>query len=134
MNDQVVVVPVVGVTFENEDGESRQSILDHLYMAFWTEGEVGRARLRVEVQPDPENPVDPNAIVVLAGPEHAPLRRIGYLPGKMCPALLASQRAGRCSFKGAQIHEMGLTSKDATIYVKLGLPYSGPTRPSESTP
>lgn len=130
MSDQVVVVPVVGVTFENEDGEARQAILDHLYMAFWTEGDVARARLRVEVRHEPENPVDPNAIAVFAGPQFSPLKRIGYLPGKMCAALLASQKAGRCSFKGAQIHEMGLTSEHATVYVKLGLPYTGPTRAS----
>lgn len=56
---------VVGVTHSNSDGQKRQ----HIIKAFCKEGAP------LELRPEPQNPVDPEAIGIWIGTD-----QIGYLP------------------------------------------------------
>lgn len=59
-------IKVAGVSF-------RQRELDELYEADWNQ-------VQIELQEDPDNEVDPNAIKILASVKH-----IGYIPALVAP-------------------------------------------------
>lgn len=68
MGKKRIVVSLVGITFKNDDGSSRQDLLGALYDNWWTEGKEKRVRL--ELRAEPLNPHDSNAIGVWClGPE-----------------------------------------------------------------
>lgn len=57
---------VVGVTFDNSDGTSRQALIK----------KHCRAGMAIELRPEPNNPADPNAVGVWL-----PAGQIGYIEG-----------------------------------------------------
>lgn len=83
------ILSVVGESFENDDGTSRQEIIAQL-----DEGDP------IELRPEPKNPYDPNAIAVFS-------RRgqIGYIGRNDTDLVHMAMKAGR--YRGADVDFIG---------------------------
>lgn len=73
-----ITVKVVGVSFKNPDGTSRQDLLCRLYDDYWTEGK--EAEVVLALVREPENEHDPNAVAVFVQAPKRAKGQIGYLP------------------------------------------------------
>ena len=73
-----IIIAVAGVTFENPDGTSRQSLIRALDPLFDPETSGSGTDFRITLEHELDNPFDPNAIKVL----HAS-GQLGYIPKPM---------------------------------------------------
>lgn len=83
---------IAGVSFDNDDGTSRQEILGKLYDDWWTEDLEDD--LAIELEHEPSNEYDPNAIAVYfnaEGDEKAS-GKVGYLPADVVSELSGKER------------------------------------------
>ncbi len=100
---------VVGVTYENEDGSSRQRIIEKC--------RVGDD-MRLEWQPD--NPHDANAIAVRRRPTG---EQIGYLAREVAARAVEQMQAG--TEFSAEIHEIRgggfLSGKSLGVVLRIGV-------------
>lgn len=108
---QRLIVPVVGTTFK--DGKvSRQALLGCVYDKYWTEDR--RGEVRVELRPEPTNPVDPNAVAVyIVSPEEAH-GRVGFVPAHV------AERIGRLIARGL-VRAVSVKAMSVNRKSKVGL-------------
>lgn len=111
-------VGIVGVTFKNPDGSSRQELLEKLYDEYYTEGYEDEIGLRLVREPD--NRYDSNAVAVYVDSPPEYQGQIGYLPGPRAEWIGPAMDEDR--LVGAELASMGLskTSKvGLTLLVKI---------------
>ena len=98
------VFKVVGVSFKNDDGSSRQDVLKGIYDDLWTEGRESEIKFRLSREPD--NKYDSNAVAVLYKTESRYVR-VGYIPKDVNEQLGVMLAAGSAK-PDVSVDSMGL--------------------------
>jgi hypothetical protein len=112
----MAVVKLVGVTFSNEDGTSRQKILERIYDDLWTEGREDEIVL--ELRAEVGNPHDENAVAVHVVAPAGFEGQIGYVPKDDAP--LVRRALGRGIVGRVRFREM-MTGRGGRVAASLGI-------------
>lgn len=108
--------PVVGVSFENEDGTHRQTILGILYDQWWSEDKEDE--IQVTLRPEPENPYDENAVGVWVETPDRYAVKAGHLSREVAVEVLEWTQEELV--ESVWVSEMGAT-KGGGVWLKVGV-------------
>jgi len=113
------VCKVVGTTFKNQDGTSRQEPLCRIYDDFWTEDREDE--IEVELRREPDNPHDQNAVAVWIKKPKQAKGQVGFVPAVRAEYVSELIRSRR--LVSARIEDMGCTSGGARVWLKIAIKF-----------
>lgn len=87
----IMYTKVVGVSFNNTDGVSRQKILRRLL-------EIPKEPIAISLKREPENPVDRNAIQVVVAVTNKGIATLGYLNRNLASMIADELDSGKDTF------------------------------------